>query len=182
MLILERRGRSARHLVVVSLLLAALVTGCARTGPMARPAWECYGYSGCKDDPTTGGVSGTRDSEACIRYEYDGIGTLRLTHIDAACNCWAVNAGGDVEFLPGYGIHIEMWEEVETPATCVCLFDVSYEITRLLPGTYRLTVDEMYLWAPEDEPFDFVLDIEGACSGEVCLPRWDLWWGQAADR
>ena len=168
--------RHLQHLAVVLLLIAALAAGCAQTSPVSPLAWECLDYSGCKDDPRGYGVNRGRDSEACVQYEYDGLGTLWLTHTDAACNCGAIAAGGDIEFLPGREIHIEMWEEVPIPQTCVCLIDVSYEITGLRPGTYRLTVYELYLWFSEDEQFDFELDLHGPCSGEVCLPRSEYPW------
>ena len=169
------RERRWLHLAAAVPLIAALVVGCAHTSPVSPPAWESFGYSGCKDDLLGDAADRERDAEACIQYDYDGAGTLRLTHIDAACNCGAIEAGGDIEFLPGHEIHIETWEEVLIPQTCLCLFDVSYTITSLCPGTYRLTVQESYLYWDDDQ-FDFVLDLHGACSGEVCLPRSDYPW------
>ena len=179
----ETRTERWRALLVVLPLVMVLAGGCAHTSPVCLPAWESFEFSGCKDDPLGWDASGRRSSEECIRYDYDGVGTLRLTHIDTSCNCGAMAAGGDAEFLPGREIHIEMWEEVPIPAMCLCLFDVGYAVTSLRPGTYRLTVYERRVDQLGDEQFDVSLDLHGACSGEVCLPRSGYpWEPEAVDR
>ncbi len=153
---------------VVLLIVCALVPGCAHTGPSMAPIGEVTGFLGCKDGDAP--RADTRVSESCVRYEYDGMGTLTLKHVDGAFNCGATSVGGDVEFSPDAVIRIDEWESVPVPADCLCLFDIDYRIAPLVPDTYRVIISEPYL-SEGNEPFDFVLDLNEACTGQACLPR-----------
>jgi hypothetical protein len=171
-----RRSRSAVAAGLALVLVVVLAAGCSHTSPMSTPVYEVTGFSGCKDLDLRDGGNIDRVTESCVQYEYDGLGMLVLTHVDGAFNCGASEVGGRIEFSSGGLIEIEEWEDVPVPANCICLFDVGYRITSLLPGTYHVTIAEPYL-NPTNEPFDFILDLSEQCSGEVCVPRsgypWD---------
>ena len=154
-------------LLFLSIVLAA---GCSHTNPMSAPDYEVTGYSGCKDVRFVHAAGDSGVTEACVRYEYDGVGALSLTHLDTAFNCGAVDVGAEIEFSAAGLIQIEEWEDLPVPADCICLFDVAYRITYIDPGTYRVVIVERYL-NPGDEQFDFALDLTGPVSGEICVPR-----------
>lgn len=105
--------------------------------------------------------------------------TLTLKHVDGAFNCGAVSVGGDIEFGCGAVILIDEWEGVPVPADCICLLDIDYRIVLLAPDTYRLIISEPYV-NEGDEPFDSVLDLNEACTGEVCLPQAGYPWNHGS--
>jgi len=156
--------------LLVVATLCGVMAGCASVAPGEERFPDVIGYEGCKDLPRHSAPSLGSRTEACIVYSYDGASVLRLTHVNTAFNCAPDDVGGEVHVVPGQQIHIVEDEYAPSPADCLCLFDVEYEIRRVWPGRYRLTVDEMYS-GEGNEPFDFELDLTVPCAGDTCLPR-----------
>ena len=129
-----------------------------------------YGYlhnmSACKVS-----FSGTSSNSTCVQYEYDGQGTLLLTHINAGLNCCpqptlTVNVLADTIFVT----------EVDSGLChCLCLYDIEYRVVNLPPGHYRIKVEEAI--AGGGEPLDFWVDFAQSPSGTVCEARSQYPWG-----
>jgi hypothetical protein len=129
--------------------------------------------SGCKQYPTGIPKTSTAPDQDCIEYTYDGSNTLLLMHVNAGFNCCPTL---DFEIaVEGDTITIEEIE-LEGLCTCLCLFDVDFEIQGLAPGTYHLVVIEPY--RPAGEPvLEFTMDLVGSPSGEHCVYRSRYPWG-----
>jgi len=127
-------------------------------------AGDIIGHSGCKSQ-----MAVTADNEDCLVYNYDGVGRLTLIHINAGFNCCPVIAANiGVE---GQQILIQELDSLDNGGChCLCLFDVSYEIVGLTPGSYDISVIEP-LRSESDPPLEFMVDLSGATSGQFCVPR-----------
>jgi hypothetical protein len=139
--------------------------------PCPVPGGGMTGHSGCKGpykNPDTLSLD-------CIQYEYDGMGTLNLTHINGAFNCCPEEILVDIN-VQGNTIYISEDETFgpEGACACLCLFDVYITITGLMPGTYTIIVDGMYLYAMP--PLNTTVDLVAQPSGEFCLERDDYPW------
>ena len=168
-------GRCGALLVMVA--ASGLLAGCAGVGPSQERFPYVTGFEGCKEAPLYTGAILDRGAEACIEYDYDGVSVLWLKHVNTTFNCAPDAVGGSVEVVPRELIRIVEDEYAPSPADCLCLFDVEYEIHHVWPDRYRLVVSEMYA-GEGNEPFDFELDLTRPCTGERCLPRsgypWDV--------
>ncbi len=116
--------------------------------------------------------------QSCISWEYDGTGTLSLSHINAGFNCCpTLDVSIDVQ---GGTITLH---EVETlgECFCLCLFDLEFEITNLPPGEYRVVAEEPYV-DEGMEALDFSIDLTQAPSGVHCVERTEYPWGIVEER
>jgi hypothetical protein len=113
-------------------------------------------------------------SQDCIHYEYDGTGTLSLEHINTGFNCCPDTIMAEIDIQENQ-IHIVEKEGMGL-CNCLCLFDLTYEITHVQPAIYHLTVSQMYLAEP-DSSFDFTIDLRQSASGQHCLYRSGYPWG-----
>ncbi|MFH1754211.1 MAG: hypothetical protein ABIA59_00780 [Candidatus Latescibacterota bacterium] len=137
------------------------------------PSLELIEISDCKDAPTGIPLSSASSSDLdCMEYWY-GSGTLRMKHVNAGFNCcpvldFAVHVDGNL-------ITIEEIE-IEGLCSCLCLFDVIYEIQDLAPAVYHLMVMEPY--RPEsDAALEFDMDLIGTTAGNYCVKRSQYPWG-----
>jgi len=130
------------------------------------PCGEPYGYLVSTGDCTNMGgalsdiVGG--ESVSCVRYTYDGEGTLDLTHVNAVLNCCPI-------LNMTISVEADTITIVETPdgvCDCTCPFDIDYRVEDLPPGQYRIVVYEAYPNA--NGPIDFTVDLSYAHSGEYC--------------
>lgn len=109
-------------------------------------------------------------SQDCIHWSYDGESILHLTHENTAFNCCLEEL--NVEIIQRKK---EYWlTEIETledgGCDCICLYDFEYDLKRLTPGTYTITINGMYLH--EQEPLSFTVELTGQpSSGSHCVER-----------
>jgi hypothetical protein len=117
------------------------------------------------------------NDSGCIEWEYDGYGSLILRHYNAVFNCCT-----DIVVVD-FGIGSQNIYIVERdslfgdPCPCLCLWDLEFYLINIAPGTYRIRVDEPYLWEEIDPEFDFTIDLIAEPSGRFCLPRTQYPWG-----
>ena len=132
-------------------------------------------HSGCTSHGGTAAGEVSADM-TCVTYEYDGSGTLTLKHENAGFNCCPEYLTADFEF-DGSTITITEREVLDQGGClCLCLFDMNMAILNLPPGQYRMVINEPYL-SGNDQPIDFMLDLDSATSGMYCLERTQYPWG-----
>ena len=133
------------------------------------------GYDGCK---TFMPDKDTLD-EDCIVYDYDGFGTLQLTHLNDVFNCCPEVLLADID-IENNVITIIETEDLGEPGgcDCTCLFDLHYQITNLPPDVYTIKVDNPYYygWLANGEIIEFTIDLTSATSGHYCVDRSYLPW------
>jgi hypothetical protein len=128
-------------------------------------------HHGCKEFERGGGTPPDQD---CVEYQYDGVGTLTLQHINAGFNCCPI-IHADISIV-GYSITIQETETYEFwPCPCLCLFDLDYGIYNLPPGVYWIRIEGVC--APDDNEIEFSADLTGATTGSHCVYRDDYPWG-----
>jgi hypothetical protein len=166
-----------RRLVLFSgvLALAYLAGSCASSaGP--DPVGRLVGRTDCKGSMRTasGVVAAPTSSQECVEYDYDGRSLLRLKHVNAGFNCCPGPITADID-ISGGTVRIEE-KESSSLCDCSCLYDLSYEIAALPPGTYRLTVVGPY--QPDtDPPLTVDVNLGHAASGSFCVERTRYPWG-----
>ncbi|MCP4685716.1 MAG: hypothetical protein GY867_09755 [bacterium] len=143
--------------------------------PGEQPAGSLTSQTGCKTWSSTTATDPVTADQSCIVWNYNGIGTLALSHINAGFNCCPTLdvtvdvAGGTITL-----------REVETlgECHCLCLFDLEFEVLNLPPGGYRIIAEEPYV----DEGMnavDFIVDLSQTPQGVHCVERttypWDTY-------
>ncbi len=134
----------------------------------SEPVGYLLSNSECK---TEGGAAqsspSAADGESCLQYDYDGTGTLSLTHLDAVFNC-CIDYLTAVISIVGNTITITEDEVLSAPCDCVCPYDLQMQVENLPPGEYRIVVEGPYGAGGSGVQFDFTLDLSQAVSGEYC--------------
>jgi hypothetical protein len=125
--------------------------------------------TGCKD-PILGTERGAPLTSDCIFWEYDGSDTLRVVHVNAALNCCPGTIVGLVE-VNGRSITIEETEGDDAiMCHCLCLYDLSYEISDVAAGEFTISFVEQYI--PEgSEILSVTVDLESEPLGSSCVQR-----------
>ncbi len=140
--------------------------------PCPPPGGGITGHTGCKNMLKSPDTLFTLD---CIQYEYNGTGTLILTHVNAAFNCCPAEIVADIE-IRGDTILITEGETFDIgPCYCLCLFDVYMTITGLTPGEYTIIINGMYLEGRP--PLNTTVDLVTEPTGVYCLERDIYPWG-----
>jgi hypothetical protein len=136
------------------------------------PGGTFIGATGCKTGPRA--VAATSMTLDCARWDWDGSWVLHLTHVNAAANCCADSLGGVVTVIADT---IRIIEYGNGLCNCECLYDLSYEIHGLAPGsTYRMEIVEPHV--PEgDDPLSFTFALGPAGSDTACVERHGYPWG-----
>jgi hypothetical protein len=168
--------RDRRSLLIGALtgVLIGLASGCAQTGP--GPVGRLVSRTDCKGAISTasGAAVAPTSSQECVEYDYDGRSLLRLKHVNAGFNCCPGTISADID-VSARTVRIEE-KESSSLCDCSCLYDLSYEIAALPPGTYRLSVIGPY--QPDtDPPLSFDVDLGRAASGSFCVERTRYPWG-----
>lgn len=133
------------------------------------PTGYAVSSSGCK---SYGALSESgASSTTCLRYTYDGVGTLTMTHVNAGMNCCPV---------PTFRIEVEgdtitIIEQDHGLCDCNCLFDIDYVVVDLPPGYYRINVAEAIQVV--GDPLDFWTDLTYERTDEFCVARGSYPWG-----
>jgi hypothetical protein len=160
--------------------LLGLVGGCAGDDdPPASPngmqpvgtvvaASDCGGFGSMGPDPRQ------RPTKDCIEYDYDGLSTLALRHVNAGFNCGPYGFPIEVR-VQGNVITVDELG-VDGDADCNCLFDVDLEVVDLPPGTYEVRVLEPILRFGA-APLEFGLDLSEPVTGRYCVHRDFYPWG-----
>ncbi len=143
---------------------------CPATG---TPSCEMMGVGDCKT------FSGSKDEippdQGCIEYQYGNDGRLVLTHVNAGFNCCPVL---DFEFTVSEGVITIEEIELEDLCDCLCLFDLTFEISDLPPGTYQINIIEPYIQGTAQDPLMFEADLSSAGSGSYCVDRHGYPWAE----
>jgi len=116
--------------------------------------------------------------EDCIVYEYDGSGTLSLSHINDVFNCCPDTIMVDFSFDDNI-ITITETESLDIGGgcDCICIFDLFYEITNLPPDIYTVRVDNTYYYNYLNcDIIEFTVDLTTTTSGYFCVDRYYLPW------
>lgn len=163
------------HLLAALVLLAAAAS-CGHENPAtpaaSGPAGSVLTMSDCKLlDAEMSARTGRQD---CLAWSYDGQRTLTLQHLNTAFNCCPEY---DVTFsVRQHALEISE-REITGSCGCLCLFDLTYEVTDLPPGTYTVTIEQEYL-QPGEPTHAHALQLTEATSGTACLTRtgdpWNL--------
>ncbi len=169
--------------VIATLVLALLLPagqGCSHSdGPAPSPeggqaAGTVVAASECGGFPSDERTTKTPDTQDCIEYTYDGMGTLGLRHVNAGLNCCPGEIAVPIT-IAGDQITLDECKNL-SGCHCNCLFDIDLEIHDLPSGTYLLRVLEP-LVEEGDAPLEFELTLSGPTSGRHCVPRTHYPWG-----
>ncbi len=164
--------------VAIALLFAA---GCGgdndgviKTGP-GIPSGDLISSTGCKTLETIPPLDITPVTSDCIMHRWDGVGTLNITHVNAAFNCCPGDLSATITVEDGLILIVEA--ESQPACHCLCLYDVEYEITDLPPGEYTIRIAELYT-IESDPALEVDVNLYTRPSGVTCLDRdhypWDI--------
>ncbi|MBN2226555.1 MAG: hypothetical protein JW763_04260 [candidate division Zixibacteria bacterium] len=109
-----------------------------------------------------------------ITYSYNGTDVLNIKHTNAGFNCCPIIHA--TISRSQQQITIEEYETYEhgEPCTCLCLFDVEYQVTGLPPGVYTLVIMGLYL--NEEEYLTATINLVENPVGEYTVPRYLYPW------
>ncbi|MCP4570909.1 MAG: hypothetical protein GY838_01030 [bacterium] len=173
-----RGFRAFQPVAVVGLLAILIFTACSDDPNEPAPEPGAVGsfvdHSGCLSNGKQD-ESPIPQDRGFLFWSYDSdTGTLRVDHVNAGLNCCpeytaAITVTADALTITE--------TETEGLCNCLCLFRLSFEVTDLPVGVYRIDVDEEYL-APEDPPLAGVIDLTQAEFGTIQAQRshypWDM--------
>jgi len=106
--------------------------------------------------------------EDCVAYEYNGVDTLVLSHINAAFNCCPGQISTEIDIDDDRIVITE--KEREQGCYCLCLRDLYYEVVKVRPGAYTIRFVEPYV-KEGDPALELSIDLSSACSGDKCVQR-----------
>ena len=131
--------------------------------------------TGCKEDVYGLGGVLTTDSD-CIWWDWDGSDILSVVHINAGLNCCPGTIVGLVS-VNGSDVTIEESEGDDALLChCLCLYDLSYEISSVSGGEITITFVEPYI--PEGaEILTVTIDLDAEPTGTHCVHRDTYPWG-----
>lgn len=136
------------------------------------PTGILVGHTECKIHETGGIADSVSSNQECMEYSYDGEGTLLLKHINAEFNCCPESIIADISIEDSI-ITIEEHESFANgkACSCLCLYDLDFEIRNLEPGEYTIRVISPYV-RPWQEPLEFSANLSASpCSGRYCVER-----------
>jgi hypothetical protein len=178
----------------VLLILALLPAGCgdeltppAGDPPVSGISGTLAGTIGCKDN-LYGMQPGSIANLDCVSWEWDGADTLRVVHVNAALNCCPGTIAGTV--VPIYYDEMDPYAEKQLVGfnitenegddaimcRCLCLYDLSYDLTGITGGTIFLRFYEKYI-GQGAEPLYAVMDLDSEPVGSACVFRDMYPWG-----
>jgi len=144
----------------------------------SEPTGYLVTNSGCKSFEGDG-VDQKSNIQSCLQYDYDGTGTLSLTHLNAGFNCCPDYLTAVFSIVDNT-ITITEGENLNSGGCdCLCLFDLQFQIDNLPPGEYRVVVIEPYV-DPDEQQIDFTIDLIAEPSGTFCVERTNYPWGMGA--
>jgi hypothetical protein len=133
--------------------------------------------STCKSSAAVAATDSIPSNQSCVAYEYDGVGLLNFTHVNAGFNCCPTQISAQFDFVDQTITVREVEDLSGGGCHCLCLYDLQFEIFDLPPGVYTLQFVEPYL-NENDPPLTATLVLTGATSDTVCVERSVYPWGQ----
>lgn len=114
------------------------------------------------------------DTFSSVTYVYNvSQQKLTLTHVNAAFNCCPGEITCEIE-IEGDTIHI--YENEETSACdCMCLYDITEQLTNVTAGTYTIQYHEPYIG--NQQILIFQINLSENSSGSFSVPRTSYPWG-----
>lgn len=162
------------------LALALLAHGCSDeiTPPAGKVPADFSGTlvdaTECKDN-IYGFEAGAPVTLDCVTWDWDESDTLRLVHVNAALNCCPGTIVGLVS-SDGGNISIEETEGDDAlMCHCLCLYDLTYEISGIAGGEITISFVEPYLHEG-DELLTVTVDLDDEPTGSYCLQRFTYPW------
>jgi hypothetical protein len=161
----------------LSILLVAHSCSDEITPPGSRSPSDVSGMlvrtTGCKEIIYGLAAPATLD---CVSWDWDGSDTLSVVHVNAALNCCPGTIVGLVN-IDGSNISIEESEGDDAlMCYCLCLYDLTYEISGISGGEITITFVEPY--RPEGaEILTVTVDLEAEPTGSQCVHRDTYPWG-----
>jgi len=169
---------------IVNILdVTALINFIYKGGPALNCASPGYIYmyisdsSECKEFEESANKWPAPPNTSVFEYDYDNQGNLILVHQNAGLNCGAIFAADYFIYNDTIKI-IEIDSVIGDPVPCLCLYDITFQLHNVVPGTYTFVLEEPY-WNPSDgdplTPWTVVLI--GLTSGERQVFREEYPWG-----
>lgn len=114
------------------------------------------------------------DTFSSVTYLYNvSQQKLTLTHINAGFNCCPGEISCEIE-IEGDTIHI--YENEETSACdCLCLYDITEQLTNVTAGTYTIQYHEPYIGNQQN--IIFQVNLSENTSGSFSVHRTSYPWG-----
>ncbi len=139
------------------------------------PGGQLGWSSSCKLFDGKADIDPVPDTLDCINYVYNSDnGGLRLDHINGALNCCPVVIS-EVEVINDEIIITEVDSLDNGGCACLCLFDFTYYLHNIQPGTYTIRIVEPYRHYT-DEELTFTVQLVAHAEGQYCVPRtWYPW-------
>ena len=128
--------------------------------------------SECKSNSTFYKTS-VPNNQTCVIYSYNGHNKLLVTHINAGFNCCPKTISADIKLM-GRDIVITEKEE-ESACSCLCLYDVNFEVNNITPGNYFINFIEPY--AEQGPPIAFDANLTTARTDTLYFSRNYYPWG-----
>ncbi len=135
-------------------------------------------HTGCKNFNATKHLPSAEDyssNDDCVIYQYGADYVLVLNHINAGFNCCPTALTADFEFANDTITIIEN-EVLDNPCHCLCLYDLTLEITDIAPGAYTIIIKEIYT-KRDDAPLQFKVNLIEQPRGTCCVKRAHYPWG-----
>ena len=166
-----------RTLSLPLIALSVLLLHCSQSPqPTNIPAGSMTGVSDCL---IPFDVNFVPDTDDCVAFSYDGEGTLLVSHLNTAFNCCPIISAEIT--ISGDTVVIEEIESLDQGGcSCLCLFNIDYEITDLSPGEYTLKLLGNYL-APGAEPLEAQINLNSTPTDTICVFRGFYPWDDPLD-
>jgi hypothetical protein len=158
--------RNLNSILIITLLIMA---GCSDKDNQAQPVISgiLTDYSDCKNEKSES-FSIDWDTNYCILYSYEiDSMTLYMKHLNAIFNCCNFGLSAAIEEVNDTIIIRE--HENDNLCSCVCEFDLNFEITGVQQRFYwiKLVVPKDYYIVGEN-PMIFSIDLSINDEGEYC--------------
>jgi hypothetical protein len=189
-----KRAKLAPLLTASAALFAFMCLGCSDevTPPVEDPpvhivSGTLVGTTECKENIYGSALSSMVNLD-CVTWEWDGSDKLTVVHVNSALNCCPGTINGIVA-----PVYIDITDTGEHPqlagfnitetegddaimCRCLCLYDLSYELTGVTGGVIFVRFYEQYV-DPGAEPLVAVIDLNEEPEGSFCVFRNQYPWG-----
>jgi len=143
--------------------------------PCPSPHGNLVNYGWCKDFNKATIDFDFPQNHDCIVYSYNGQSTLQLKHVNGCFNCCPDEVFGYVYIIGNLIKIVEnevLWDSVGCP--CLCLFELDYQISDIVPGVYTIRIEGLYL-APGNY-LESTVDLVANPVDTICVERIDYPW------
>ncbi len=153
----------------------------------AHISWMLVHATECKEDIYGLGFAAPAVLD-CISWDWDGSDTLSVVHINAGLNCcpgtivghvhpvyYCIDGRKDEPQLAGFEI-TETEGDDAIMCHCLCLYDLTYEITGITGGVLTIRFIEPYI-GEGAEKLAVTIDLDAEPTGTHCVQRETYPWG-----